>query len=174
MAPATRSSMNQTDPDPIAAQLAAIAARLESIETLKEDVAALKSHVEIRGKSYNDNHGESSWRSQHQHHRPFTKIDFLAYAGGDPRGWILKAEKYFRYYQIPDAEKVDVASTHLEGDALDLFSWLSADQTITLWEELVLAFQKIFGPTEFQNPDEYLCSIKQTGSVQEYRQEFAR
>ncbi|GJV69676.1 ty3-gypsy retrotransposon protein [Tanacetum coccineum] len=153
--------------------MAAIAARLESMETLKEDVAALKSHVEIRGKSYNDNHRESSWRLQHQHHSPFRKIDFLAYAGGDPRGWILKAEKYFRYYQIPDAEKVDVASMHLESDALDLFSRLSADQTITLWEELVLAFQINFGPAEFQNPDEYLCSIKQTRSVQEYRQEFA-
>nr|GEZ64143.1 retrotransposon Gag domain, retroviral aspartyl protease [Tanacetum cinerariifolium] len=46
--PATRSSTNQTVPDPFAVQLAAIAARLESIETLKEDVAALKSHVEIR------------------------------------------------------------------------------------------------------------------------------
>ncbi|GKF22926.1 retrotransposon gag domain, retroviral aspartyl protease, partial [Tanacetum coccineum] len=153
--------------------MAAIAARLESMETLKEDVAALKSHVEIRGKSYNDNHRESSWRLQHQHHSPFRKIDFLAYAGGDPRGWILKAEKYFRYYQIPDAEKVDVASMHLESDALDLFSRLSADQTITLWEELVLAFHINFGPAEFQNPDEYLCSIKQTRSVQEYRQEFA-
>nr|GEX63327.1 retrotransposon Gag domain, retroviral aspartyl protease [Tanacetum cinerariifolium] len=54
MAPATRNSTNQTDLDPIAAQLAAIAARLESMETLKEDVAALKSHVEIRGKSHND------------------------------------------------------------------------------------------------------------------------
>nr|GEY30558.1 retrovirus-related Pol polyprotein from transposon 297 family [Tanacetum cinerariifolium] len=48
MTPATRSSTNQTVPDPLAARLAAIAARLESIETLKEDVAALKSHVEIR------------------------------------------------------------------------------------------------------------------------------
>lgn len=63
---------------------------------------------------------------------------------------------------------------HLDGDALDLFSWLSADKTITLWEELVLAFQKNFGPAEFQNPDEYICSIKQMGSVQEYRQEFAK
>ncbi|GJS46567.1 retrotransposon gag domain, retroviral aspartyl protease [Tanacetum coccineum] len=170
--PCYRNSTNQTDIDPIAAQLAAIAARLESMETIKENVTALKSHVEIRGKSHNDNHDESSWRPQH--HRPFTKIDFSAYVGGDPRGWILKAEKFFRFYQIPDAEKVDVASMHLEGDALNLFSWLSADQTITLWEELVLAFQKIFGPTEFQNPDEYLYNIKQTGSVQEYRQKFAR
>ncbi|GKB53743.1 hypothetical protein Tco_0904496 [Tanacetum coccineum] len=90
MALVTRSSTNQTDPDPIAAQLAAIAARLESMETLKEDVAALKN-----------------------------------------------------------TEKVDITSMHLEVDALNLFSWLSADHTITL------------------------C-IKQTGSVHEYRQEFAR
>ncbi|GKC86277.1 hypothetical protein Tco_1141994 [Tanacetum coccineum] len=48
-----------------------------------------------------------------------------------------------------NAEKVDVTSIHLEDDALDLFSWLLAEQTITLWEELVLAFQKIFGPAEF-------------------------
>ncbi|KAH0746200.1 hypothetical protein KY285_007857 [Solanum tuberosum] len=30
------------------------------------------------------------------------------------------------------------------------------------------------GPAEFQNPDEHLCSIQQTGSVFEYRQEFAK
>nr|GEV45154.1 retrotransposon Gag domain, retroviral aspartyl protease [Tanacetum cinerariifolium] len=140
MSPATRNSTNQTDLDPIAAQLAAIAARLESMKTLKEDVAALKSLVEIRGKSHNDNHEECSWRPKH--HRPFTKIDFPAYVGGDPRGWILKAEKFFRVYQIPYVEKIDVASMHLEA--------------------------------EFQNPDEYLCSIKQTGSVQEYKKDFAR
>ncbi|GKA35091.1 retrotransposon protein, putative, ty1-copia subclass, partial [Tanacetum coccineum] len=116
----------------------AIATQLESMETLKEDVAALKSHIKIRGKSHNDNHGESSWRPQH--HRPCTKIDFLAYARGD-----------------------------LRGDALDLFSWLLADQTITLWGQLVLTFEKFFGPAEFQNPDEYLCSIKQTGYIQEFR-----
>ncbi|KAJ0442677.1 putative nucleotidyltransferase, Ribonuclease H [Helianthus annuus] len=154
-----------------------MASRLDSIEALKEEVAALKNQSSnfnrSKGGSRRDDDGESSWRNNH-HYRPFQKIDFPAYDGGDPRGWVLKAEKYFSYYQIPDEEKVDVASMHLEGDALDLFSWLSTDQTIKVWEELVLAFQKNFGPAEFQNPDEYLCSIKQTGSVQEYRQEFAK
>nr|GEX33704.1 chaperone protein DnaJ 49-like [Tanacetum cinerariifolium] len=42
------------------------------------------------------------------------------------------------------------------------------------WEELVQAFTRSFGLVEFQNPDEFLCSIKQTGSVHEYRQEFAK
>lgn len=126
-----------------------------------------------RSKNSRFDDGESSWRGQ-AGYKPYNKIDFPAFSGGDPRGWILKAEKYFRYYQIPDKEKVEIASMHLEGDALDFYSWLSDDQPLTFWEELVQAFTKNFGPAEFQNPDEHLCSIKQTGSVQEYRQEFAK
>lgn len=71
-------------------------------------------------------------------------------------------------------KKVDVAAMHLEGDALDLYSWLSAEQEILYWEVLIGVLQKHFGPPEFQNPDEYLCSVKQMGSVHEYPQEFAR
>ncbi|GKA18263.1 hypothetical protein Tco_0698100, partial [Tanacetum coccineum] len=47
------------------------------------------------------------------------------FEGGDPRGWILKAKKYFRYYHTPDEQKVEVASMYLEGDALDLFAWIT-------------------------------------------------
>nr|GEV30060.1 retrotransposon Gag domain, retroviral aspartyl protease [Tanacetum cinerariifolium] len=75
---------------------------------------------------------------------------------------------------IKEEEKVDVASMHLEGDAIDFYSWISNDQTIEYWGDLVRALQRNFGPTEFQNPDEHLCSVKQTGTVQEYRQEFAK
>ncbi|KAD6795515.1 hypothetical protein E3N88_06411 [Mikania micrantha] len=157
--------------DPIAVQLAAIAAKLESLETMREEMAALKAGERFRG-SRNDE-GESSWRGK-QPYRPYNKIDFPAFSGGDPRGWLLKAEKYFRHYQIPDEEKVEIASMYLEGDALDLYSWLSNDQPITFWEELFQAFTKNFGPAEYQNPDEFLCGIKQMGTVQEYRQEFAK
>ncbi|GJS57063.1 retrotransposon gag domain, retroviral aspartyl protease [Tanacetum coccineum] len=168
----TRNSDNNNPPDPISTQLAAIAAKLEAIETMKEDIAALKEGDRSRSKGSKNFDGESSWRGR-QSYRPYNKIDFPNFSGGDPRGWLLKAEKYFRYYQIPDEEKVEIASMHLEGDALDLYSWLSNGQFI-FWEELVQAFTKNFGPAEFQNPDEFLCSIKQTGSVQEYRQEFAK
>lgn len=161
---------SSSNPDQIAAQLAAIASKLESIDSMKEDIAALKGD---RFKGSKGDDGDSSWRGR-PNYRPYNKIDFPIFNGGDPRGWILKAEKYFKYYQIPDTEKVEIASMHLEGDALDLYSWLSDDQSMTFWEELVQAFTKNFGPAEFQNPDEYLCSIKQTASVQEYRQEFAK
>ncbi|KAD6119041.1 hypothetical protein E3N88_10312 [Mikania micrantha] len=126
-------------PDPIATQLAAIAAKLEAMERLKDDVAALKSHAKKSGTSSGKNNDGESSKMGGRQFRPYNKIEFPTYSDGDLRGWILKAEKYFRYYHIPDEEKVDVASMHLEGDALDLFSCL-----------------------------------KQTGTVQEYRQEFAK
>ncbi|KAF7825223.1 retrotransposon-related protein [Senna tora] len=86
----------------------------------------------------------------------------------------MKAEKYFRYYQTPDDAKVDVATLYLEGNALDLFAWINSKITILYWEELVRALQEQYGPTEFQNPDEHLCAIKLTVTMQEYRQEFAK
>ena len=100
-------------------------------------------------------------------------MEFPKFEKGDPRGWIIKAEKYFRYYQTPEELKVDVASMYLEGEALDLFAWINSERPLIDWDDLVRLFQENFGPTEFQNPDEHLCGIKQTGTVHEYRQEFA-
>nr|GEV50622.1 retrotransposon Gag domain, retroviral aspartyl protease [Tanacetum cinerariifolium] len=146
----TQNSDNSNSPDPIATQLAAIAAKLEAFETMKEDIATLKEGERSRSRSRSSRNGEgkSSWRGR-QPQRPYNKIDFLIISSGDPRCWLMKAKKYFRYYQIPDEEKVEIASMHLEGDALDLYSWLSHDQTVIFWEELVQAFTRSFGPVEF-------------------------
>lgn len=62
--------------------------------------------------------------------------------GGDPRGWILKAVKYFRYYQTLNDCKVDMVSVSLEGDALDLFAWINSERTIYYWNELVKVMQE--------------------------------
>lgn len=61
-----------------------------------------------------------------------------------------------------------------EADALDLVSWINLERTLLYWKDIVKALQENYGPAEFQNPDEYLCSIQQKGSIQEYRQEVAK
>ncbi|GJT57819.1 retrotransposon gag domain, retroviral aspartyl protease [Tanacetum coccineum] len=139
--------------DPIDTQLAAIATKLEAMESLKEDIADLKRQAANKQRSGGSGSRYEEVESSHSNHnrRPFHKIEFPVFS-----------------------EKVDVAAMHLEGDALDLYSWMSAEHEIIYWEELINVLQKHFGPPEFQNPDEYLCSIKQTGYVHEYRQEFAQ
>lgn len=70
------------------------------------------------------------------------KMDFHRFDGGDPRRWILKAEKYFRYYQTPKELKMDIATMYNEGDALDLFTWLNNKWTLLYWDELVKMLRK--------------------------------
>ncbi|GJU80923.1 retrotransposon gag domain, retroviral aspartyl protease [Tanacetum coccineum] len=91
----TWNSDNNNPPDPIATQLAAIAAKLEAIETMKEDIPALKEGDRSRSKGSKNFDGENSCRGR-QSYRPYNKIDFPNFSGEDPHGWLLKAEKYFR------------------------------------------------------------------------------
>ncbi|GJT63326.1 retrotransposon gag domain, retroviral aspartyl protease [Tanacetum coccineum] len=171
------------NPDNLAQQLSSIASKLNALDALAADVAVLKAQAgpngSNRGKSvtlgsrHRDDDSESTDWYRNSTRRPFTKMEFPKFQGGDPRGWILKAEKYFRYYETHES-KVEIASMYLEGDAPDLFAWISAEHNHLYWEELVKILHENYGPAEFQNPDEHLCNIKQTGTVQEYRQEFAK
>ncbi|PWA41621.1 retrotransposon gag domain, Retroviral aspartyl protease [Artemisia annua] len=123
----------------------------KALNDSSREVAVIKAQqTKQKDKSsggFNRFEDEGSSGGNQRHYRPYNKIDFPTFSDGDPRGWILKAEKYFRYYNVPEEERVVVAAMHLEGDALDLYSWLSTDQNI---------------------------DIKQTGTIQEYRQEFAK
>lgn len=103
-----------------------------------------------------------------------TKIEFSKFNEGDLWEWFLKVEKYFKYYDTHEEDKVDVALIYLKGDALDLIAWINHERTLHYWDELVTAFQENFRPPNYQNPDEFLCSNKQEGSIQEYRAEFAK
>nr|GEU36772.1 putative ribonuclease H-like domain-containing protein [Tanacetum cinerariifolium] len=145
--PDTGSGANDT----IATQLAVIAAKLEATEFLKEDIADLKHQAATKQRSGGGCSRYEEVESSHSNHnrRPFHKIEFPVFSGGDLRGWRLKAKKYFRFYNTLDEEKVDVAAMHLEGDALDLYSWMSAEHEIIYWEESINVLQKHFGQPKF-------------------------
>ncbi|RWW77083.1 hypothetical protein BHE74_00014775 [Ensete ventricosum] len=53
---------------------------------------------------------------------PCMKVDFPRWEEGDPIGWISRAERYFRFYRTADASRVEIASTHLEADAIQWFN----------------------------------------------------
>ncbi|GJX09954.1 retrovirus-related pol polyprotein from transposon TNT 1-94 [Tanacetum coccineum] len=158
------------NPDNLAQQLSSIASKLNALDALAADVAVLKVQAgpngSNRGKSatLGSRHGDDDSESMGWYcsstRRPFTKMEFPKFEGGDPRDWILKAEKYFRYYETLDESKVEIASMYLEGDPLELFTWINAEHNHLYWEELVKILHENYGPTEFQNPDEHLCNIK--------------
>ena len=91
---------NAQNPDPIAQQLSAIASKLNTIDLLAAEVAALKaqssySHqVEAGNKDrdkgkephYEDEDVDMPWWMKNPSRRPHTKMEFPKFEGGDPRG----------------------------------------------------------------------------------------
>ena len=155
----TQKSSHEVSMEMIAQQLATMAAEIAALKTQRDKGKSISSGAKQGYRNQWHEEGDEEWNlgwGYRGHSKPpFTKMDFPKFENGDPRGWILKAEKYFRHYQTPDELKVDVASMHLEGEALDLFAELNMERTILYWEELVKALQESFGPVEFQNPHEH-------------------
>ena len=86
--------------------------------------------------------------------------------------WIYKAERFFKIYDIPEDQKVDIASVHLEGKALPWFQMMEKANQVPNWFTLSTAIQVQFGPSQFDNPREELLKLCQTGSVNDYYDSF--
>lgn len=58
------------------------------------------------------------------------------FEGVNPDGWILRIERYFNFYRLSEAEKLEVVVVALEGDALRSFQWENKRRRIRRWDEL--------------------------------------
>ena len=86
--------------------------------------------------------------------------------------WIYKAERFFKIYDIPKDQRVDIASVHAEGKALSWFQMLRKANQIPNFLALSTAIQVQFGPSDFENPRAELLKLTQTGSMDEYYDSF--
>nr|GFA95229.1 hypothetical protein [Tanacetum cinerariifolium] len=109
--PDTRSGAN----DPIATQLAAIAAKLKTMESLKEDISDLKRQAATKQRfGGGDSRYDEEVESSHSNHnrQPFHKIKFLIFSGGDPRGTfkVLEAKEENGEQQEIETSSLDIDS----------------------------------------------------------------
>ncbi|KAA8549572.1 hypothetical protein F0562_001410 [Nyssa sinensis] len=102
------------------------------------------------------------------------KLHFPKFNGDDPTGWIYKAEQYFKFQNIVVAQRVLLASFHLEGISLQWHRWLTKFRGPLTWEELTKAILHRFGPTDYEDPAEALTRLKQTTTVAAYQEAFER
>ncbi|KAA8540964.1 hypothetical protein F0562_024898 [Nyssa sinensis] len=102
------------------------------------------------------------------------KLQFPKFNGEDPMRWIYKAEQYFEYQGIRADQRVQLASFHLEGIALQWHRWHTKFREPPTWEELTKVVLLRFGPTEFEDPSEALSRLKQTTTVATYQEAFER
>ncbi|CAB4271511.1 unnamed protein product [Prunus armeniaca] len=74
----------------------------------------------------------------------------VCHGGNDhPVEWLCLSELYFKYLETPEEKKVEIASLHLQGDAIPWMSGLYEPyHSLDSWSQFVVKFLKFFGPGE--------------------------
>ncbi|KAF8401153.1 hypothetical protein HHK36_014457 [Tetracentron sinense] len=61
------------------------------------------------------------------------KLEFPMFDGNDPISWLVCAERYMRFYNIPKKQRVDMAAFLLEGEAFRYFEWMQYMVGVIPW-----------------------------------------
>jgi hypothetical protein len=99
-------------------------------------------------------------------------LDFPKFDGTDPTNWVLKAQQFFSFGQIPDNQRVPIAYFHMEGKALQWYNWLMESGSIRSWEEFVVALKIRFEPSAYDDPAGAFTKLQQISTVDEYQSQF--
>ncbi|XP_057419854.1 uncharacterized protein LOC130713989 [Lotus japonicus] len=108
--------------------------------------------------------GSNRWR----------KLEIPIFGGDDAYGWTHKLERYFALRGVSEEDRMQATLLALEGKALSWFQWWERCNPNPTWEGFKLAVIRRFQPAMVQNPFELLLSLKQTGTVEEFVEEFEK
>jgi hypothetical protein len=114
-------------------------------------------HDQFRGGNYSGN-GDGSGVGEDFKAVPNQKrlsLMITIFDGEDAFGWTSRVERYFELKGVGDNEKIQAAMI----------------AQYPTWEDLKEAIIQRFQPSILQSPYELLPSLKQTGTVEEYREQ---
>ena len=85
---------------------------------------------------------------------------------------MYKCERFFKYNEVPELEKVGITSIHLEGKALDWFQGYEASVKDLNCEMLATDITALFGQGTYDNPIGQIINLRQISSVHIYQEQF--
>jgi len=100
------------------------------------------------------------------------KMDFPDFEGSDPKVWLDNCRDYFELYQIPEGMWVTVARMHLKGKAGKWYQAFKQKNTFRSWTHFCGVIEQEFGSDDFRSSMHDLLALKQTGSIDEYTEQF--
>jgi hypothetical protein len=100
------------------------------------------------------------------------KVELPMFDGGDPAGWISRAEIYFRVQGTRPEVKVQLAQLCMEGATIHFFNSLLNEEEEVTWDRLKEALLDRYGGHGEGDIYEQLTELRQTGNVDEYITDF--
>ena len=102
----------------------------------------------------------------------FSTLIFPIFDGENPIGSVYKCDRFFKYNEVPEPEKVGITSIHLDGKALDWFQGYEAPNKVLNWKMFVMDITTRFGQETYDNLIGQITKLRQTSFVHTYREQF--
>lgn len=102
----------------------------------------------------------------------YRQLELPLFNGVEALDWISKIERYFQVNSLTELEKLITAGVGMEGDALHWLQWHEKHQPFAGWEVFKWEVLEMFLPLDERSAEEELFSLRQMGSVQDYRSRF--
>ena len=99
-------------------------------------------------------------------------MDFTRFEGEGVRMWLDNCESYFPLYQIPENYKLMSASLHLHDNAAHWYQAVKFTEACNSWKSFSAAVLAEFDMNVHKTCIRDLLVLKQTDTVQEYRNAF--
>ncbi|XP_024311277.1 uncharacterized protein LOC112269252 [Brachypodium distachyon] len=110
---------------------------------------------------------------QHGPRRPYMpKMDFPKFDGTDVRIWVDQCETFFSMYQITESFKVSAATMNLVHNGAHWYQAFKLTNQCFGWPHFRAAILAEFEGNLCQDHMRELCTLKQTGSVENYLRQF--
>ncbi|XP_028755422.1 uncharacterized protein LOC114714818 [Neltuma alba] len=100
------------------------------------------------------------------------KLDFPRFDGKDALDWIFRAERFFKYYEIQESQRLIIAAIHFDGEVLPWFQMLERSHRVPIWNALVQAIEEQFGPSQFDSARGQLFKLTHQGPLEDYNNKF--
>ena len=91
--------------------------------------------------------------------------------GGNPKGWEYKCERFFKYSEVLELEKIGIASIYLQGKALDCSRVRSISQRLELGDIFYQNNHMIWQGT-YGNPISQITKLRQALSIHIFQEQF--
>lgn len=155
-------------------QMAEVRDQQERFQTeMREIIAGYREEEDDAGYSIRKNREGEDTSEPHERGKGgnwrYRKIEMPLFEGGDPDGWILRSEKYFKVCRLTkEEEKVDAAVVALKGEALQWYQWQNGQSPVVSWEDLKARIHQQFRPASGGSLHVQWLATVQTTTVMDY------
>lgn len=99
-------------------------------------------------------------------------MDYPAYEGGNADDWLFRLEQCFLSNRTLEEEKLEKAVSCLTGASVTWWRCSKDREQIYTWREFQEKFMLRFRPSRGSSAVDHLFNVRQTGTVEEYRERF--